>query len=111
MRLSLKILSVVRNNFEAIHATFRNPSVKGTISLPDDDNIWVDYEHLLRLKKSGKTDYWPDGASRQYRVQDLLGELDVKAPQAGRVPAKADLLCQCAALLGVVWCHHGIVSG
>ena len=70
------VISVVRNNLEAIHDTFPNPSVKGKISLPDHDNIWVDYETLLNLKNKGETYYLPEGASRKYRVQDLLNGIE-----------------------------------
>ena len=69
-------LSAVRDSFKAIHNTIPRLTFRERVPMPDDAGVLVDYEHLLTLEESGKTDYWPEGGRQEYRVQDLLNGVE-----------------------------------
>jgi small GTP-binding protein len=62
-------LREINNNFEKLEATEKVP-------MPDEQNITVSYEHLIRLEKKGREYYEPDGSEKEYNVKQLLGTID-----------------------------------
>ena len=65
-------LSIIRNAFDEIHHTFSILEVDERIPLPDNPNITVSYNHLLKLEQMGTTDYFPEGSDRAYTIHELL---------------------------------------
>ncbi len=43
--------------------------------MPDNPEITVSYEHLVRLERRGIREYMPDGSENAYNVKDLLGTI------------------------------------
>ncbi len=43
--------------------------------MPDNPKVTVSYDHLLYLAQKGTNNYEPDGARKEYRVNELLGQI------------------------------------
>lgn len=56
----------INNNFEKLKATEKIP-------LPDNPEVTVSYDHLIKLELKGRETYMPDGSDNEYDVSDLLG--------------------------------------
>ena len=63
-------LREINNDFEKI-TTERVP-------LPNEPEITVSYEHLIRLERKGVKMYFPDGSENEYDVKKLLGTVFVE---------------------------------
>ena len=62
-------------SFREINDSFEKMTYKELVPMPDDQEITVTYQHLLRLYENGQDTYWPDGADKEYKVNDLLGHI------------------------------------
>ncbi|MCP4150349.1 MAG: hypothetical protein GY757_21555 [bacterium] len=95
-------LSVIRHAFRHIHDTFEKLGVSEKVPLPDKPGIAVGYEHLLRLRQRGQSDFLPDGAEKYYNVGLLLtgfedpGTLHIAAEIERRLSVLDDLLRLCS---------------
>jgi len=58
-----------------INKSFEKLETTEMISLPDDPNLLVDYEHLIRLEEEGNEFYLPGKSKNKYKVKDLLGTI------------------------------------
>jgi internalin A len=56
----------INNNFEKLKAIEKIP-------LPDEPEVTVGYEHLIKLELRGIETYMPDGSDNEYKVSELLG--------------------------------------
>jgi internalin A len=66
-------LVTMLKTFREIHRSFEKLACDERVCLPDQPELTVSYQHLLRLEKMGQHVYIPEGASRAYQVKDLLG--------------------------------------
>lgn len=41
--------------------------------MPDNPEVTVSYDHLIKLELKGRETYMPDGSDDEYNVSDLLG--------------------------------------
>ncbi len=73
-----RALSVIRDAFKAIHKTIPKIEAKGKVALPDNPTIVVDYEHLLTLESKNIDHYLPEGAQKEYSVQELLNGVEAQ---------------------------------
>ena len=67
-------LSVVRNYFDAVHRYYAKLSVKERVPLPEQPEVDVGYEHLVKLERDEGLDHMflPEDADRKYSVRELL---------------------------------------
>jgi internalin A len=56
----------INNSFEKLRATEKIP-------LPNEPEVTVGYEHLIKLELRGIETYMPDGSDNEYEVSELLG--------------------------------------
>lgn len=81
-------LSLIRNEFQAIHDTFEALKVTERVPIPGTQ-ISVDYQHLLTLERKGVREQIFEGMSDAYSVQDLLnGVADFNTRQRDFAPAE-----------------------
>lgn len=71
-------LTVIRAALLEINQRFEKLQYSEKVPLPDNPRLAVSYSHLKRLEDEGIRDVYPDGASHQYNVKDLLGTLYVE---------------------------------
>jgi len=70
--------AVVLFNLREITESFEKLKAVERVPLPDEPRVAVSYNHLLTLEKMGIEDFVPDGATRRYKVEDLLGSIGIK---------------------------------
>jgi len=68
-------LGVILHAFRAINESYEKLGFKETVPMPDRTDVTISYEHLLRLESKGIRSYMPDGAEKEYDVQELLGRV------------------------------------
>ncbi len=66
------LLSIIRNNFDAIHKTIAALPVKERVPLPDNPIVTVSHKHLLTLESIGITDFVPEDTDKSYNIKELL---------------------------------------
>jgi internalin A len=66
------VLTAVRMQLDLIHASMPGIQATGRVPLPDRPNATVAYDHLLLLEEKGVLTFWPEGADREYGVEELL---------------------------------------
>ncbi len=71
-------LTVVRSAFLDINRGFEKLGDLEMVPLFDEPGIAISYGHLVHLAKEGVKQHYPDGASRAYEVDELLGTLQVQ---------------------------------
>lgn len=67
-----RALTAIRAAFRAIHRTIPGLKPKPMVPLPNDPDLAVSYDHLLRLESKGNTSFLPEGADEEYSVRELL---------------------------------------
>ncbi|AKB24843.1 E3 ubiquitin-protein ligase SspH2 [Methanosarcina sp. MTP4] len=65
--------SVILQRFREINGSFEKLKAIEKIPLPDEPEITVGYEHLIKLELRGIETYMPDGSDNEYKVSELLG--------------------------------------
>lgn len=83
------LLAIIRNRFDEQHRSMKGLKVEELVPLPGEAaHVAVKYKHLLLLEERGEAFYWPEGATRKYRVAELLDGIeshqrreDARAPQ------------------------------
>jgi internalin A len=67
-------LEILLKMLGEVHKPHKELGEKAVVPLPDNPQICVSYEHLLRLEKMDGPSglFLPDGAERKYRVHELL---------------------------------------
>jgi hypothetical protein len=67
-------LNIVLNDLEKVHNRNREIEAKAVVPLPDQPEVSVSYEHLLKLEARYDLNHSfdPDGANRAYTVKELL---------------------------------------
>ncbi|MCQ1535673.1 GTP-binding protein [Methanosarcina sp. KYL-1] len=65
--------SIIRKRFREINSSFEKLKATEKIPLPDDPEVTVSYEHLIKLELKGIETYMPDGSDNEYNISDLLG--------------------------------------
>lgn len=68
-------LLMIRNAFEAIHATIPKIEVLEKMPLPDQPNVVVDYDYLLTLEDHEEDRFIPLGTQTYYLVEPLLNSI------------------------------------
>jgi internalin A len=69
-------LAVVRDEFRRIHATVPGLDPKEMVPMPDQPEVVVGYEHLLKLEQMRQTEYIPEGLDRPINVRHLLERVE-----------------------------------
>jgi small GTP-binding protein len=64
--------AVIIQNFREINNSFEKLKATEKIPLPDEPEVAVSYDHLIKLKSRGIEFYMPDGSDREYYVSQLL---------------------------------------
>jgi small GTP-binding protein len=70
--------SAILFTFRKINRSFEKMKAIEKAPMPDETEITVSYEHLIRLEKMGIETYIPDGSEKKYNVKDLLGTIYVE---------------------------------
>jgi small GTP-binding protein len=65
--------AVILQRFREINNSFEKLKATEKIPLPDNPEITVSYDHLIKLELKGRETYMPDGSDNEYNVSDLLG--------------------------------------
>ncbi len=65
--------AVILQNFREINNSFEKLKAIEKIPLPDEPEVSVGYEHLIKLELRGIETYMPDGSDNEYNVSELLG--------------------------------------
>ena len=65
--------SVILQMFREINNSFEKLKVTEKIPLPDNPEVTVSYDHLIKLELKGRETYMPDGSDDEYNVSYLLG--------------------------------------
>lgn len=67
-----ELLSTIRLTFDKINENFKTNKILKKILLPDNEEIEVDFVHLLKMEKLGEPDCFPEGADKKYQISELL---------------------------------------
>jgi len=67
--------SAILSTLREINRSFEKLKFTEKVPMPDDPEITVSYEHLIRLERRGIKEYMPDGSENVYNVKDLLGTI------------------------------------
>jgi internalin A len=65
--------SVILQMFREINNSFEKLKAIEKIPLPDNPEVTVSYDHLIKLELKGIETYMPDGSDNEYDVSALLG--------------------------------------
>jgi len=65
--------AVILRTFREINSSFEKLKVTEKIPLPDNPEVTMSYDHLIKLELKGIETYMPDGSDNEYNVSDLLG--------------------------------------
>jgi hypothetical protein len=65
--------AVILQRFREINNSVEKLKAIEKIPLPDEPEVTVGYEHLIKLELRGIETYMPDGSDNEYRVSELLG--------------------------------------
>nr|WP_255679148.1 COR domain-containing protein [Methanosarcina sp. DH1] len=65
--------AVILQKFREINNSFEKLKATEKIPLPDEPEVTVGYEHLIKLELRGIETYIPDGSDNEYYVSELLG--------------------------------------
>ena len=65
-------LAIVRNNFDHIHASFKELRVVEKVPIPGRPGVEVNYQHLLTLEEVGEQEFIPEGSDERISVSKLL---------------------------------------
>ena len=65
--------SVILQMFREINSSFEKLKAIEKIPLPDNPEVTVSYDHLIKMELKGRETYMPDGSDNEYNVSDLLG--------------------------------------
>ena len=65
--------SVILQRFREINNSFEKLKATEKIPLPDEPEVTVSYDHLIKLELKGRETCMPDGSDNEYNVSDLLG--------------------------------------
>ena len=70
----LAALGIVRNYLNAVHSRYAKLDVKAKVPLPDQPEVDVSYDHLVKLEERYGLEHSfdPEGAQRAYRVRELI---------------------------------------
>jgi internalin A len=68
---------------EDLHQQYKELQVSKVVPLPEQPEVSIEYDHLLKLEEAEGLDYsfWIPGAKRKYQVKDLLE--GVRSPSEG----------------------------
>jgi internalin A len=72
-KLRIDMLTIIRVTLFSINSRYEKVSFLEQVPLPDNPDVCVSYKHLCLLQESGSENYFPDGATRLYNVNELLG--------------------------------------
>ena len=62
-----------------IKSNFNNLKVTEKIGLPDNPELSVNHNHLLKLAKNGQSEYFPENSDKSYKINELLRIVEVKS--------------------------------
>lgn len=65
--------AVILQRFREINSSVEKLKAVEKIPLPNEPEVTVSYEHLIKLELRGIEMYIPDGSDYEYRVSELLG--------------------------------------
>jgi internalin A len=70
-------LAVILQKIREINNTLEKLEVVEKIPLPDEPNLTVSYNHLIKLENRGIDRYFPEGSDKEYSIAELLGTVRV----------------------------------
>lgn len=73
-------LGVILHAFRGINESFERLRYSEKVPMPDQNEVTISYNHLLRLASKGIRTYMPDGTEKEYDVQELLGSVKPEKP-------------------------------
>jgi GTPase SAR1 family protein len=62
-----------------IHRRFSELKVTEKIGLPDNPQLSVNHNHLLKLAKNGQREYFPENSDKSYKISELLGMVEAQS--------------------------------
>jgi internalin A len=79
-----RLLSVIRSDFEALHASITRLQVQQRVPIPSHPNVWVDYQTLLVLESEGETEHKEVAGGKviRYSIQELLKGVEEPASRS-----------------------------
>lgn len=67
--------AIILQKFREINNSFEKLKATEKIPLPDEPEVTVTYDHLIKLESKGIENYIPDGSDNEYSVSYLLGRV------------------------------------
>lgn len=77
-------LAVILLFFREINDSFEKLKVSERVPMPDNPDITASYKTLQNYTRRGLNDYIPDGSDKVYKVDELLGQVQLDATDDGR---------------------------
>jgi small GTP-binding protein len=72
-------LAILLFIFKDIHRRFSELKVTEKIGLPDNPELSVNHNHLLKLAKNGQREYFPENSDKSYKISELLGMVEAQS--------------------------------
>lgn len=69
-------VAIILDTLRKINQSFEKLECRELVPMPDDYAVLVSYPHLRALEARKVETYFPDGATHDYSVQELLGGID-----------------------------------
>lgn len=67
-----ELLAKIRATFGKINENFQTNKIIEQVLLPDDEDIVIDFDHLLFLEQVNELKFYPQGSKKEYYVSTLL---------------------------------------
>ncbi|MCP4580155.1 MAG: GTP-binding protein [candidate division Zixibacteria bacterium] len=67
--------AVILFTLRDINQSFEKLKAAELVPMPDQPDITVSYQHLIRLERKGIVEYLPDGSDKEYNAKELLGSI------------------------------------
>ncbi len=79
-----RLLSVIRSEFEVLHASITRLQVQQRVPIPSHPNVWVDYHTLLVLEAEGETEHKEVAGGKviRFSIQELLKGVEEPATRS-----------------------------
>lgn len=69
-------LAAIRAEFDAIHKSIAKIEAREKVPVPEQKNVVVDFEHLLKLERKGINEFIPEGMDDPISVRQLLNGVE-----------------------------------
>ncbi|SEF28474.1 hypothetical protein/internalin A [Amycolatopsis pretoriensis] len=76
------LLTAIRAELRAIEATIPGLTGSELVPVPGHGDVWVPYDHLLRLEEAGRASVIPEGLTDEFSISVLLSGVEESANRA-----------------------------